>query len=108
MELIAPTVSVSWRINPEGELSAAMRGHGVRLLAHEVGVSPQTVSNWIAGSVAMDDSDLVAVCHRIGVRAPSIRYAQGSSAGSARSAPRVRFQDAMIRKRARAQAGGAE
>jgi transcriptional regulator with XRE-family HTH domain len=108
MDQIAPTVNVCWRINPDSELSALLRGYGVRRLAGEVGVSPQTVSNWVSGSVTMEDADLVKVCARVGVRVPNVRYAQGAPTAGTRAAPRLRFVDAMIRKRAAARAGGPE
>lgn len=97
-------VNVNWNLNPDCELALAMREHGVRRLAVLLGVSPQTVSNWLAGKTMPDDA-LRRVCAEIRFTPPGVTMRQ--RAGN--DPPRLDWTDAVRRKRnlKRVRAGGA-
>jgi hypothetical protein len=62
-------VTVQWSINSESALASAMREYGVRRLASECDVSPQSVSNWLAGA-PMPDGKLAQICGLVGSDVP--------------------------------------
>lgn len=98
---VTAIVSVQWTIDPDGELARSIREYGVRLLAGEVDVSPQSVSNWLSGA-PIPDGKLSAICSRLNVDVPgfSIRFSQDCRLDMRLSG--LRGRTGMIRKRARA------
>lgn len=99
---ISPTVSVSWRMNPEGAFANAIREHGVRTVATVCAVSPQTVCNWTSGT-PMPDWALVKICGLLSFDVPTVKMRS-----DAEERAHVRFDSRMVRKtRRRAPAASA-
>jgi hypothetical protein len=62
---------VFWTLATNDEMSAAIRAHGVRAVAAEISVSPQTVSNWLAGS-NVPDWAMARMCQIVGFELPMV------------------------------------
>lgn len=94
-ECFRPIVEVSWTINPDSVFAAAIRHRGVRSIAAEVGVSPQTVSNWLRfGPVG--DTHMDALCRLLDWPTPSVS-ARSAGARDAREIV-VSFRDRIRAK----------
>lgn len=95
-------VVVTWNVESAGEFSAAMRAHGLRKIAQDCEVSPQTACNWASGT-PIPDWAMGRICAAIGWHRPMLRYRQLPPPGSASPGVAVAemdFTGGIIRKKA--------
>jgi hypothetical protein len=62
---------VFWTLTRTDEMAEAVRKHGVRAVAGSLSVSPQTVSNWLAGS-NIPDWAMARMCQLVGFDVPMV------------------------------------
>lgn len=66
-----PVVSVSWVLERADHIACGIRAFGVRRMATECKVTPQTISNWLAGT-AMPEAHLATICRVLGFPSPML------------------------------------
>lgn len=96
------SVTVTWTVPSDGEFARAMRAHGLRRIAQDCEVSPQTACNWAAGTT-IPDWAMGRICAAIGWSRPMLRYRQLPPPGSASPGLTVAEMDytgGIIRKKA--------
>jgi hypothetical protein len=66
-----PIVQVSWALERADHITAGVRVFGVRRMATECKVTPQTISNWLAGT-PVPEAHLATICRVLGFPAPML------------------------------------
>lgn len=93
---MSPNVAVSWTLDADDQIHVGIREFGIRRMAAVVGVSPQTVANWVSGT-PMPDSAMLVVCETLGLESPLVR-ARDVKARPGLRHTRVDFHDGVVRK----------
>jgi hypothetical protein len=66
-----PTADVFWIVSKDSDVHAAFTRYGARALATRLGVSPQTVYNWLDGS-RIPDTTFARACEVVGMSPPML------------------------------------
>ena len=99
----APTIRIAWQLNPQGGFADAMREFGLRRIAAEIAVSPQTAHNYASGESPIPDAAMLRICNLLGRPTPDATMRQEYDPTSDLRSERVTWR-ASIRRKRRAQA----